>query len=51
MDAERKLWNQQQRDLIDYWGNRTFAGLLLMPPTRHNMVHLNEAYRIKNRRR
>ena len=36
--------------LIDYWGNRTTAGMLLMPPTRHCMVHLNEAYRLKQRR-
>jgi hypothetical protein len=28
--------------LIEYWGGRTVAGLLLMPPTRHNFVHLNE---------
>lgn len=33
--------------LIDYWGGRTIAGLLLMPPTRHNMVHLNESFRLK----
>lgn len=35
--------------LLDYWGRRTTAGLLLMPPTRHNMVHLNEAMEIKDR--
>jgi hypothetical protein len=33
--------------LTDYWGSRTFAGLLKMPATRHNFVHLNEAMRIK----
>ena len=38
------------RGLIDYWGGRTIAGLLLMPPTRHNIVHLNEALRLKRRR-
>ena len=37
------------RDLIDYWGNRTVAGLLMMPATRHNFVHLNEALRVKNK--
>ncbi len=36
--------------LIDYWSKRTITGLLLMPPTRHNMVHLNEAWRLKHRR-
>ena len=35
--------------LIDYWGGLTVAGLLLMPPTRHNTVHLNEALRIKKK--
>lgn len=33
--------------LLEYWGGRTVAGLLLMPPTRHNLVHLNEAMRLK----
>lgn len=33
--------------LIDYWGGRTIAGLLLMPPTRHNMVHHNESFGLK----
>lgn len=36
--------------LIDYWGKRNLAGLLLMPATRHNFVHLNEALRVKQRR-
>jgi hypothetical protein len=36
-------------DLIKYWGGLTIAGLLLMPPTRHNFVHLNEALRIKQK--
>lgn len=35
------------REIVDYWGRRTVAGLLLMPATRHNIVHLNEAARIK----
>ena len=37
------------RGVVDYWGKRTIAGLLLMPPTRHCFVHLNEAARIKDR--
>jgi hypothetical protein len=36
-------------DLIAYWGRRNIAGLLLMPATRHNFVHLNEAFRLKQR--
>jgi hypothetical protein len=38
-------------DILDYWGKRTKAGLLLMPATRHNFLHLNEAQRLKQRRR
>ena len=36
-------------DLLDYWGRRNIAGLLLMPATRHNFVHLNESFRLKQR--
>jgi hypothetical protein len=35
--------------LLEYWGNRNIAGLLLMPPTRHNFVHLNECLAIKKK--
>lgn len=35
--------------LIDYWGGKTIAGLVLMPATRHNFVHLNKAMRIKQK--
>jgi len=35
--------------ILHYWSNSTIAGLLLMPPTRHNFLHLNEAARIKAR--
>jgi hypothetical protein len=30
-------------DLLAYWGKKTIFQLLLMPPTRHMLVHLNEA--------
>jgi hypothetical protein len=33
--------------IVDYWSKRTKAGLLLMPPTRHWLVHLNEALKLK----
>lgn len=36
-------------EIVLYWGKRTIAGLLLMPPTRHNFLHLNEALRIKQK--
>jgi hypothetical protein len=28
--------------LIDFWGNKTVAGLLMMPMCRHHIVHINE---------
>jgi hypothetical protein len=35
--------------VIDYWASLNTAGLLLMPPTRHNFLHLNEALRIRQK--
>jgi hypothetical protein len=37
-------------DLIEYWSRRNIAGLLLMPATRHNLVHLNESLRLKEKK-
>jgi hypothetical protein len=34
----------------NYWSRRNIAGLLLMPATRHPLVHLNEALDLKRRR-
>ena len=33
--------------LLDFWGKKDVAGLLLMPPTRHVMLHLNDCCRWK----
>ncbi len=35
--------------ILAYWGSLTLGGLLLMPPTRHGMIHLNEALRLKRK--
>jgi hypothetical protein len=35
--------------LLDYWGSLSMAQLLLMPPTRHNFLHLNEILRIRQK--
>jgi hypothetical protein len=35
---------------IDYWASRDVAGLLLMPPTRHSIIHWNEARELINRK-
>ncbi|MFD1773407.1 DinB family protein [Paenibacillus rhizophilus] len=35
--------------LAKYWSGKTIGGLMLMPATRHNFVHLNKALRIKSK--
>lgn len=35
--------------LLEYWGNKTIAGLIPMPVTRHIFLHLNKSIRIKQR--
>ena len=37
------------QEILDYWGGLTIAGLLLMPPTRHSFIHLNEAQRVRQK--
>lgn len=33
--------------LLEFWGQKDVAGILLMPPTRHVMLHLNDCGRMK----
>ena len=40
-NQEKSLW------LLDYWGKKDVAGLLLMPPTRHVILHLNDCCKWK----
>ena len=35
--------------VLEYWSGLTYAGLLLMPPTRHNLIHLNEIVKMKKK--
>ncbi len=42
-EKEEAVW------LIDFWGKKTVAGLVLMPLTRHQLVHLNDCVNIKNK--
>ncbi|MCL2697944.1 MAG: DinB family protein [Oscillospiraceae bacterium] len=35
--------------LLEYWGSKDIAGLLLMPPTRHLMMHLNDCIKWKQK--
>lgn len=46
---EEKAVNPDANYLIDYWGSRTIAGLILMPATRHHLVHINEALIVKKK--
>lgn len=48
----QRIWRDgavlpEGREVVEYWGGRTVAGLLLMPATRHPFIHLNEARRLK----
>lgn len=38
------------KGLTEYWGRRDIVGLLLMPASRHMLVHLNECLKIKRKR-
>jgi hypothetical protein len=35
--------------ILDYWGGGDVASLLLMPVTRHQIIHMNEALEIKRK--
>ncbi|GKU24878.1 DinB family protein [Clostridium folliculivorans] len=35
--------------LIDFWSKKTISGILLMPVTRHHIVHINECFKAKNK--
>ena len=52
----QRVWDEgavveAARGIVDYWSKRDLAGLLLMPASRHLIVHLNEALKLKRRRR
>jgi hypothetical protein len=35
--------------LLDFWSKKTVAGILLMPITRHQIVHLNDCRKLKSK--
>ncbi len=35
--------------LLDFWGKKTISGLLTMPITRHQIVHINDCYKLKEK--
>lgn len=46
---EQGAVRDQANWLLEYWGGKSIAGLVLMPATRHNFLHLNKSIRIKHR--
>ncbi|CAM4408090.1 DinB family protein [Paenibacillus typhae] len=45
--SEQEAVKASEQWLLDYWGGKTAAGLVLMPATRHNFLHLNKAMKAK----
>ncbi|MCM0650269.1 DinB family protein [Clostridium swellfunianum] len=43
LDVEASNW------LIDFWGRKSVSGIILMPVTRHHVVHLNESFSAKKK--
>lgn len=51
----QRVWDEgalvpAAQGIADYWAGRDNAGLLLMPATRHNLVHLNAALKLERKR-
>jgi len=42
-DDPKSIW------LLDFWGKKNVLGLIMMPITRHQIVHLNDSFRIKQK--
>jgi len=42
--------NNESYFLIDFWGKMTVARVILLPITRHQVIHLNNSFKIKSRK-
>jgi len=42
-DDQKSVW------LLDFWGRKNIVGLIMMPITRHQIVHLNDCFKIKQK--
>jgi hypothetical protein len=49
LDEGAVLEHEASKWLIKFWGNKNVAGILLMPATRHQIVHINDSMRIKEK--
>jgi hypothetical protein len=43
IDNPKSIW------LLDFWGRKNILGLINMPITRHQIVHLNDSFKIKQK--
>jgi hypothetical protein len=43
IDNPKSIW------LLDFWGKKNILGLIMMPITRHQVVHLNDCFKIKEK--
>jgi len=43
VDNPKSIW------LLDFWGKKNILGLIMMPITRHQIVHLNDSFKIKQK--
>ncbi len=48
--SEKVLTNESESIwLLDFWAKKTISGLLTMPITRHQIVHINDCFKLKNK--
>jgi hypothetical protein len=43
------LEHEKSKWLLDFWGRKNILGLIMMPITRHQTVHLNDCFNIKEK--
>jgi hypothetical protein len=43
------LEDEKSKWLLEFWGNKNILGLIMMPMTRHQTIHLNDCLSIKER--
>jgi hypothetical protein len=43
------LEHEKSRWLLDFWGKKNILGLIMMPITRHQTLHLNDCFAIKEK--
>jgi hypothetical protein len=48
-DEGAVLEHEDSKWLVDFWSRKNVAGILLMPITRHQMVHINDSFRLKGK--